>query len=534
MLGTLIRKQFMEISQLYTVDRKTGKRRGKTGTAAYLFLFVLLFFLMGVMVYQMSGTLAIIMLGQGTDWLFFAFMGIITIVLGIFGSVFSTYASLFLAKDNDFLLSMPIPPSTILLSRMTGVFASSLFFTAVGWIPSVIRYVKTTGPGIGSLVCSILMLPVITVLVSALCCLFGWLVALLSKKAKGKSYITVIISLVFIGGYYYLYSNVMGMLTGLAGKAESLSRGVKGFAYPLYLMGEGACGKIIPLIAFTVISAAALLICWKLMSVNFIKITGTSAAAAGTKFKEAQIKATGIKKALFKRELKRFTGSAVYMLNCGLGLLFLIAAPVFAILKQEQIDMVIQLFEDNAPQLLSFKPLLAALVICSICSMNCISTPSVSLEGKNLWIVKSLPVSAQDILKAKELLHIVLNSVPAVLCSLGFSIALRMNFDQVLSTVLFVLLFIELSADCGLAMGILKANLTWTNEAVPVKQSLSVVIVLFGGILFNVAIGAGAVLLRNRVGAEIYMAACILIFAFLIKLLRGWLMKEGAKRFTEL
>ena len=36
----------------------------------------------------------------------------LAIVLGAFGSVFNTYSSLYLAKDNDLLLSMPIPVRT--------------------------------------------------------------------------------------------------------------------------------------------------------------------------------------------------------------------------------------------------------------------------------------------------------------------------------------------------------------------------------------------------------------------------------------
>ena len=37
-----------------------------------------------------------------------ALMGLLAVFLGAFGSVFNTYSGLYLAKDNDLLLSMPM------------------------------------------------------------------------------------------------------------------------------------------------------------------------------------------------------------------------------------------------------------------------------------------------------------------------------------------------------------------------------------------------------------------------------------------
>ena len=41
----------------------------------------------------------------------------IALALGIFGSVFNTFASLYQAKDNDLLLSLPIPIYAIILKE---------------------------------------------------------------------------------------------------------------------------------------------------------------------------------------------------------------------------------------------------------------------------------------------------------------------------------------------------------------------------------------------------------------------------------
>ncbi len=42
-----------------------------------------------------------------------------------------------------------------------------------------------------------------------------------------------------------------------------------------------------------------------------------------------------------------------------------------------------------------------AAAVCMTAAMNDIVVPSVSLEGKNIWLIQSLPVKTRDILNAK-------------------------------------------------------------------------------------------------------------------------------------
>ena len=41
-------------------------------------------------------------------WLYMALMGIVSVILGVFGSVFNTFSTLYQARDNDLLFAMPI------------------------------------------------------------------------------------------------------------------------------------------------------------------------------------------------------------------------------------------------------------------------------------------------------------------------------------------------------------------------------------------------------------------------------------------
>ena len=119
------------------------------------------------------------------DWLYFTIMALLAIVLGAFGSVFNTYSSLYLAKDNDLLLSMPIPVRTILLSRLLSVYLMGLMYSGVVLLPAMIVYwVTVCGRAAAPLqaVCCCLLL--VTIFVLTLSCALGWVVARISLKLK--------------------------------------------------------------------------------------------------------------------------------------------------------------------------------------------------------------------------------------------------------------------------------------------------------------------------------------------------------------
>lgn len=71
-------------------------------------------------------------------WLYWCLMGLIALFMGVFDSVFNTYSLLYQAKDNDLLLSMPIPVSYLLLMRLSGVYAMGLLYELIVMIPTVL------------------------------------------------------------------------------------------------------------------------------------------------------------------------------------------------------------------------------------------------------------------------------------------------------------------------------------------------------------------------------------------------------------
>lgn len=68
------------------------------------------------------------------------------ILLGAFGSVFTTYSSLYLPKDNDQMLSLPIPVDTLIAARLLGVYLMGLMYSGVVVLPAIIVYWRRCPP----------------------------------------------------------------------------------------------------------------------------------------------------------------------------------------------------------------------------------------------------------------------------------------------------------------------------------------------------------------------------------------------------
>ena len=140
----------------------------------------------------------------GLDWLYFDIMTLMALLFGVFGGVFNTYSSLYKAKDNDLMLSLPIPTRYILLSRLIGVYLMGLMFSASVMLPADIVYFVVAKPAFAGVFGSLLLTVLVSVFVFILSCALGWVVAKVSSKLKSKSLIIVVLSLVFFGLYYFV------------------------------------------------------------------------------------------------------------------------------------------------------------------------------------------------------------------------------------------------------------------------------------------------------------------------------------------
>lgn len=532
MLKTLLKKQMAEIFRAYLYDAKKNRKRSKASVLLLFLMYVLIMVgVLGGLFTYLSLMLCGTFVQAGIGWLYYVLMGLIAVALGAFGSVFNTYAGLYLSKDNDLLLSMPIPIRHLLASRLMSVYLMGLMYAAVVIVPAVIVYWITAGLTPAALMGGVVFTLLISLIVLILSCVLGWVVAKISLKLKNKSLITVVVSLVFIAAYYFLYFQAQSLLQSLLLNAVVYGEKIKGNAYLLYLfgcVGEGSVPAVLLWSAVVVLLCAAM---WLVLLRSFIGIATASGKTGKTVYREKTARERSVFGAMLFKEFKRFAASPNYILNCGLGTLFLPLCGVLLLWKGKSVILVMDQMFETMP---GAAAVCCSAALCMVASMNDTAAPSVSLEGKNLWIAQSLPVDPWKPLRAKLYVQLLLTGIPMLFCAGCLAAVLSCGAVTLLTALLLPLLYTLLSALFGLFLGLKLPNLTWTNELAPIKQGISPMLALFGGWGYAALLAGGYLLGGYRIGAACYMGLAAVLTGALAALLYGWLRKRGTEIFAEL
>ena len=533
MLKLLLKKQLLEIFQVYYYDAKKNKARSKVSTVLHFLLFALLVFgLLGGIFTFLAVKLCPPLLAADMDWLYFALMGLISVLLGAFGSVFNTYAGVYLPKDNDLLLSMPIPVSALVGARLAGVYLMGLLYSAVVILPAVLVYWVTVGVTLPAVLGGLLLTLLISIFVLTISCMLGWMVARISQKLKHKSLITVLVSLAVIGVYYFVYFRAQTMIQQLLANAAVYGAQIKGTAYPVYLFGSVGVGDVRASIIISAAVAALFSLMWVLLSHSFLQIATATGKVTHREYRETRSRQRSTNTALLCREFSRFAASPSYMLNCGLGTFLMPVCGVAVLWKGGELFAVLDAIFAETPDSV---PFLLCVVLCSLASMNFMTAPSVSLEGKSLWLLQSLPVESWRIFQAKIRMQLILTGLPLLLCIGCTAAVYPLHPMQILMLLLFASSYTLLMALVGLFFGVKMPTLTWTGEIMPIKQGAPVMITLFCGFGYIVLLFVGFMLLPGwTLGFLGYMSCFVGANLLLSVPIYLWLRKQGVARFSAL
>ncbi len=527
MLKPLLKKQFLEIFR----GSQTKKKKHDVGNTVAL---IIVFLVLAAMFFTMFWAF-VPLLNTDFAWIYYAFGGIFSITMGVFGSVFTTYNMLYQSKDNDLLLAMPIPTKTLLIARLLPVFCMSGLYSAVVWLAAILpAWIQGKGGAVA--VCFQLLLTVIiALLVTILTCLLGWIVAYIVSKVRRKNVLVTIVSLVFLALYFRFVSsfNFDNATEAMLANAESFAATIQGKAFLFYELGLAALGSGSAMLLVSGLILALSALGFFILDRTFLKLTTTKLGAKKATYKAGKESFHTPSKALFLRELKRFFGLPTYLLNCGLGLFLMPILGVLAIIKRNDINQVLNPLSEAVPDMAQLLPLAVVSSLVLILGINAISTPSVSLEGKNLWLVKSLPVSPASVLLAKENVHVVLNGIAALVTSVLLCIAIRLPLLTSLLLTLFLVLFCWFTGAIGLIIGVLRPNFQWTSEVQPIKQSANVLYSWFASYFGGILLIAPFVPLRNLLSINVYFVLATVVLVVICILLNRWITTRGAKRFTE-
>lgn len=419
-------------------------------------------------------------------------------------AVVSGGTALFASKDRDLLLAMPIPARTVMLYREYSLYMYLLLFAAFLFVPAAAAYAVTAAPAwwfYPTALGVLLLLPVPPLVAG---CALGVFVAVLLARFRGKNIIKTVLYCTFFVGVMMIYTVDLNDET--MERVFSAASSLAGSVYPPAAWTASALsgGSAAGLAAFV---PACLLLLWGFTALaermsNAVN-AGLTAAAAGRRYRVGELRVSSPARAVFRKEFRRFLSSPLYMMNTCAGLVLMLILSVAYVIKGG--DAVSAMFGG----LFSPGPVLPAL-LSLICVMSSTTASAISLEGRALPLLLSLPVKGRDLVRGKCLVNLVM-LVPAVVVS-ATVLTVFGACTGVTAVMLYVLplcyaVFISL---LGLSLNVAMPKLDWKNEQQVIKQSASVGFTLLAG--FGAALPALAAGILS-LGEWLYPATAAAVLA---------------------
>lgn len=247
----LFRKQLREQGAFLVRSASTGKHRTRAGRFAFGALYGGIVLLVMGSFFSLAWPLGELLLPAGQEALYFLTMELLALAVGVFAGAFSSYGSLFQARDNDLLLAMPIPPWMIFAVRMSGLYAMCLFYLLLLWVPAEVVYGLYAASPLGGLLSAAPMALVLAGAATLLAALLGWVVALCTARAAHKTLVTVAATLGLAVVYGLVYQRGMALLEQVLGQA-ALGENNTALTGAGRFLGGAACGEPLLLLVLAV------------------------------------------------------------------------------------------------------------------------------------------------------------------------------------------------------------------------------------------------------------------------------------------
>lgn len=531
MLKLLFKKQAMETLAFFTTGGRIGKNGKRRSPLFIVAIALLLVYGVGATVALMgylSWTLCEAFVQSGLTGVYFAMNATMAMALALIGSMFMAKSKLFEAKDNDLLLSMPLPTWMILFSRIVGLYVMAFLFSSIAFIPACVVYFIQTGfalvPALFCLVTAFI-LPLFSLAISAL---IGWALALIGNRVRSKNLVTTILLLAFLTSYTLLYSKMGDAIEFILTHGNEIGAAMQTWLFPFYLAGMACGGNALALLGAIGFFGGAFALVYLLLSRTFLNTVTTRRGGAGKKYKEKKIKRSPAIFALMKKELFSMKNPMI-LFNTAIGSMLFIILVIFALFNAELVNLINASGADKGEI-----AVIVAVVLSFIAASNMITASSVSLEGENLWILKIAPVKTEEIFAAKLLLQIALTCIPATLATIVVCALLEIPLLLSLLVWFCVSVTACLCAALGLIVNLKLPNLTWTSEMAAVKQSLSVLVAMFVSWGIAALLIAGYFTIGALMSAELYLTFATALYASAFGFMLVWLGTRGVKIFERL
>ena len=470
-----------------------------------------------------------------------ATMGIslMTIIEGIYKSG----PLLFNCKDDQLLLSLPIKRRTVLFVRILKLYIFELLYNSMFLLPVMVAYIRWGNVNLTYYLTCIIMLLLLPIIPIAISCVIGAITSGISSKFKFKNAVQIILSMIILVGVMYLSFKVEDVFNYLLANAESINDFITRRYYP-----AGVFSKLVvdfnvkELLIFVAINIIVMVFTVLVLGKFYFRINSglknISTSKTHTKVKDLKFKARSQTSSLMKKEFNTFFKTPVFIINAGFALVLFIVLAVVAAIKFDGV-VAFLIDEENGFGLandLIYNNL--SVIIFALLSfgtfMTSITSSVISLEGRNISILKSLPIKTKTILMSKIYAALLITTPTLLVGDLIMFIRFRTNILEALLLIVLSILMPLISHFIGIIINLKYPKLEWETPAEAVKQSTSSFIAVMLGMVVLIIVVGIAFALLGKVLPIIVLLIATGVSGLINLILYLYLTKKSVKDFDSL
>ena len=446
-------------------------------------------------------------------------------------SITNTNAYLFNPKDYDMLMSMPLKTRTIFLSKAIDFLILNYVTLFYFYVPAMIVYSFFNDVGVYYFVSSILTfiaLPLLPISVFGfISFLFGFIKIDERAKKLIKSLFYISFTVLIFIGTFSMTSN-SDQLTFFTDMLDKL----KNVYYPGFFAFSGIEGEVWK---FVVFFFGSFLVFFLFMLFASRTYTSQSAKNQNTYIHhdKVKIKTSSKVKALFLKEIKGYFSVPIYVGNTIIGPLLSTIGTVFMLLRSKA-DYV-EFGSGSLVEMTTLLPFVLIMISCYVISLSPTTPSSMSLEGKNMWILKSSPIQYKDIKNSKLFVNYLICIPFIVINVIILLVWKRLNWYSYLFVLIVPILVVLISTKLGLFINLMKVRLDFDNPAKVIKQSMPVLLtMIFSFLVISNGVGIGlGVYLATKMEIAGYLSL-VLVFMVFYVIITVLLNNVGEKLFNKI
>ena len=435
--------------------------------------------ILGVVLMGYATALSVALAHYGQAQVLPAICALLLISMPLMFTLFKANGYLFGFKEYDMIMSMPFSVKSIVSAKFWYMYIKSMPMYCLMSLAMLIGYGVGGYLKLWSLVEWIVVtfaLPVIPMVIASA---LGAIIVKIGSGFKYKNVVqAVIIVILILPAFFARFfventvntENTEVVMNSISDGVSSTTKYIPFAKWFSEAVNDGVISSFLIIVACSILVYELFFV---ILSKFYRKMNSKlEAGASSKKYELTAQKQTSMVKAIAFKEFKRMLGSSTYLTNAGIGQI-MVAIMGIALLFVKP-EAIIKSMMPGAPieavMVFPAVPILFYFFLGMVPTTCC----SPSLEGKNYWIMQTLPISPMDDNKGKMLFNFYLTIPFGVFATITASICFRVSIIDALLSVIAITSLCIFSTIYGLRCGLKHRRLDWENEIEVIKQGMAV------------------------------------------------------------